>query len=166
MVVRANHSVRNNTLETVLLGSVIAVLQFAISSRALAADAPYPSKPIRIVVTFPAGGSYDSVARIVAQRMQLGQNIVVENRPGGASVIGTDIVARAPGRLRGLHRMLVATITIEKLDFEYHGVPHSLQTRWILKDKDTGSNLDNRVYIWSPGFSMVSDVERSRSGGR
>jgi len=36
------------------------------------------------------------VARIVAQRMQLGQNIVVENRPGGASVIGTDIVARAP----------------------------------------------------------------------
>jgi hypothetical protein len=64
------------------------------------------------------------------------------------------------------HRMLVATITIEKLDFEYHGVPHSLQTRWILKDRDTGSNLDNRVYIWSPGFSMVSDVERSRSGGR
>ena len=71
MVIRANRSVRNNILARVLLGSVITVLQFAISSKALAADAPYPSKPICIVVTFPTGGSYDSVARIVAQRMQL-----------------------------------------------------------------------------------------------
>ena len=52
-------------------------------------------------------------------------------------------------------RMRVANITIEKLDFEYNGVPHSLQIRWTLKDKDTGLQLDNRVYIWSPGFSMV-----------
>ncbi len=62
----------------------------------IAADSPFPSKPLRIIVTFPAGGSYDVVARTVAQRMQLGQNIVVENRPGGGSVIGTELVARAP----------------------------------------------------------------------
>jgi len=52
-------------------------------------------------------------------------------------------------------RMRVATINIEKIDFVHHGVPHSLQARWIYKDKDTGAVLDDQVYIWSPGFSRV-----------
>ncbi len=62
----------------------------------VAADASFPSKPVRIVVTFAAGGSFDLVARTIAQRMQLGQSVIVENRPGGGSVIGTEWVARAP----------------------------------------------------------------------
>lgn len=66
------------------------------TAASIAADQPFPSKPLRIVVTFPAGGSYDIVARLVAQRMQLGQNVIVENRPGGGSVIGIEIVSRAP----------------------------------------------------------------------
>ncbi len=61
----------------------------------IAADAPFPSRPVRIVVTFAAGGSFDLVARTIAQRMQLGQSVIVENRPGGGSVIGTEWVARA-----------------------------------------------------------------------
>lgn len=80
---------------TPLCGAAFAALAMVAAS-STAADAPFPAKPLRIVVTFPAGGSYDVVARTVAQRMQLGQNVIVENRPGGGSVIGTEVVARAP----------------------------------------------------------------------
>jgi tripartite-type tricarboxylate transporter receptor subunit TctC len=58
----------------------------------------FPSKPVRIVVPFPAGGSFDVTARVLAQRMQagFGQNVIIENRPGGGTVIGTEYVARQP----------------------------------------------------------------------
>lgn len=57
----------------------------------------FPSRTVRIVVPFPAGGSFDITARMLAQRMQLGQTVIVENRPGGGTVIGTEHVARSPG---------------------------------------------------------------------
>jgi tripartite-type tricarboxylate transporter receptor subunit TctC len=56
----------------------------------------FPAKTVRIVVPFPAGGSFDIMSRMLAQRMQLGQNVIVENRPGGGTVIGTEYVARQP----------------------------------------------------------------------
>jgi tripartite-type tricarboxylate transporter receptor subunit TctC len=57
----------------------------------------YPNRPVRIVVPFAAGGPADNYARFLSQRLQesLGQTFVVDNKPGGGSVIGTDIVAKA-----------------------------------------------------------------------
>jgi tripartite-type tricarboxylate transporter receptor subunit TctC len=57
----------------------------------------YPAKPIRIIVPQSAGGSTDLVARPLAQKLgdALGQSVVVENRPGAGSVIGTDLVVKA-----------------------------------------------------------------------
>ena len=58
----------------------------------------FPNRPVRIVVPFAAGGPADNFARFVAQRLQtaLGQSFVIENRPGAGSIIGTDLVAKAP----------------------------------------------------------------------
>ena len=65
-------------------------------SLAAAQDA-WPSRPIKLVVTFPPGGSSDLVARLIAPRLSaaLGQPVVIENRPGGAGIIGSDAVAKA-----------------------------------------------------------------------
>jgi tripartite-type tricarboxylate transporter receptor subunit TctC len=57
----------------------------------------YPTRPIRIIVPFAPGGSADVFGRAIAQRLQetLGQNVIVDNRPGAGSVIGTDAVAKS-----------------------------------------------------------------------
>ena len=68
-----------------------------IAAPALAFAQTYPSQPIRIVMPYPAGGSGDTVARILGQNMNesMGQPVVVDNRPGGSAVIGSEIVVRA-----------------------------------------------------------------------
>ena len=62
-----------------------------------AAAQDYPTKPVRIVVGFAAGGPTDVIARIVAQDMtaSLGQSFIVENRPGANAIIATELVARS-----------------------------------------------------------------------
>ena len=58
---------------------------------------PYPSRPIRLIVPFPAGGPPDTLARLVGNDMssRLGQTVVVDNRPGAGATIGTRVVAHA-----------------------------------------------------------------------
>lgn len=63
-----------------------------------AAEAPYPNRPIRLVIGFPPGGTSDLVGRVVANKLSelLGQPIVVDNRPGASGLIGTQLVQHAP----------------------------------------------------------------------
>jgi len=58
----------------------------------------YPARPIRIIVPFQAGGSTDVVFRILAPRLtdQMGQTVIVDNRPGGGATIGMDLVVKSP----------------------------------------------------------------------
>jgi tripartite-type tricarboxylate transporter receptor subunit TctC len=68
------------------------------ASVALPALAAYPDRPIKIVVTFPAGGASDIVARSLGEQLatKLGQPVVVDNRPGAGGSVGGQVVAQAP----------------------------------------------------------------------
>lgn len=67
-------------------------------ARGAAAQAAWPDRPLRWIVGYPPGGASDAFARLIAGLMgpRLGQNVVVENRPGGGAVLASEIVARAP----------------------------------------------------------------------
>ncbi len=80
-----------------MLGAALALPATLAAGRA-AAQAAWPDRPVRIVITYPPGGTSDFVARAFAAQLgqQLGQNFVVENRSGGGGVIGWQAVVRAP----------------------------------------------------------------------
>lgn len=75
----------------------LASMAFAGLSDAVHAADPWPTKPIKLVVGYPPGGGTDTVARLIAQQFSktLGQQVVVENRPGASSTIATQQVVRA-----------------------------------------------------------------------
>ncbi|MBL8383002.1 MAG: tripartite tricarboxylate transporter substrate binding protein [Burkholderiales bacterium] len=74
------------------------------------AQTRWPDRPVRLVVPFPPGGNSDALGRVVAERMRdlLGHGVVVENRPGGTTQVGTEFVARAEP---DGHTMLLAAAT-------------------------------------------------------
>jgi len=85
----------------------------------------YPTRPVRMIIPFPAGQATDSIARLIGQSMseRLGQPFVIENRPGAGSNIGTEIVVRAAPDgytllLAGLPNAMNATL-YEKLNFNF-----------------------------------------------
>jgi tripartite-type tricarboxylate transporter receptor subunit TctC len=86
---------------------------------------PYPSRPVRIIIPFPAGQATDTVARLVGQSLseRLGQSFVIENRTGAGGNIGTETVVRAMPDgytllLVGLSNAINATL-YEKLNFNF-----------------------------------------------
>lgn len=83
-----------------LLRAVSAALGLVAFAGPAAADEvkSYPSRPVKLVVPFPPGGATDAVGRLVAQHLSeyWKQPVIIDNRPGAGTVIGTDTVARAP----------------------------------------------------------------------
>jgi tripartite-type tricarboxylate transporter receptor subunit TctC len=79
-----------------ILAPVIVISIALFSSTATVSAQTFPSKQIRLVVTFPTGGAPDILARIFSEKAQLGQTVFVDNKPGAGGNIGADFVAKAP----------------------------------------------------------------------
>jgi tripartite-type tricarboxylate transporter receptor subunit TctC len=96
----------------------LALLGVAASAGIARAD-DYPSRPVTMIVPYTPGGSTDILARIVAQRLgpKLGQSVIVENRPGAGTVIGTTAVAKAPP---DGYTLLMATPTPMAINVRVH----------------------------------------------
>ena len=78
------------------VAAIFAAIVLACASNALAAES-FPARPIRLIVTFPPGGSTDLMARAVQPQLEqrLGQSIIIDNRPGAGGTIGVDAIAKA-----------------------------------------------------------------------
>jgi tripartite-type tricarboxylate transporter receptor subunit TctC len=94
-----NHNEGDNTMASRRLALQAAAASLAAGTfRWVLADAPFPNRPIAVVAPIPAGGSTDMLLRKVGLQLQkrVGQPVIVDNRPGGSSSIGTAYVAKAP----------------------------------------------------------------------
>lgn len=87
---------------------------------------PYPSRPIRFILPYPAGGSYDAVARLISQKLteRWGQQVLVDNRPGAAGRIGMEVAVKATPDgynlvMLGNNQTIVPSV--------YHKVPYDLE---------------------------------------
>ena len=103
---------RHNEVLATLAGLVVA---FALAGAGAKAEEKYPSKPVRIIVSFSAGGPTDIVARVMGAKMGdlLGQQFVVENRVGAGGNIGADQVAKSPP---DGYTLLMATVSTHAIN--------------------------------------------------
>lgn len=109
----------------VLLGAAASALTLCVNP--LAQAQAYPTKPIKMVVPFAAGGATDVLARILGEKMAvgLGQPIIIDNRSGAAGIIGTDVVAKAPAD--GHTLVLSLSNSLLTNQFLYDKLPYSTQ---------------------------------------
>jgi tripartite-type tricarboxylate transporter receptor subunit TctC len=93
------------------LSAATAALVLALAAAHAAAQSAYPSKPVRFIVPSAAGGGTDIIARAIAQKLSeaLGQQFVVENKPGAGQMIGIEAAARSPA---DGHTLLMAASTL------------------------------------------------------
>lgn len=106
----------------------VSVIVLVFAAAAQAAD--YPQRPIRLVVPYSAGGSTDTVARITGARLseRLGQQVVIDNRTGAGTIIGTEIVKDATP---DGHVLLMATPPLAVNPSLYAKVPYVLERDFV-----------------------------------
>jgi tripartite-type tricarboxylate transporter receptor subunit TctC len=135
---------------------IIAGLIFALSSPVvLGAQTVYPSKPIRLIVPYAAGGSTDTLTRIVGLQLgeRLGQQVVIDNRTGAGTIIGTEIAAQAPP---DGYTFLMATPPLAVNPALYGKVPYDLDRDFAAVTNVAGSS---NLLVVHPSVTAASVKE-------
>jgi tripartite-type tricarboxylate transporter receptor subunit TctC len=109
-----------------LMTSLFTAIAPVLALHAGPVHAAYPDKPIKIIVPFAPGGIADSTARLIAAELytNLGQPVIVENRPGGAAIIGTQAVAKAPA---DGYTLLMASTNVSTNSALYKKLPYDAE---------------------------------------
>src|SRR5688500_14831967 len=130
-----------------VVGAALAVAGAAASAHA--AEQAWPSKPVRLVVPYAAGGSTDTLARIVGAQLgeRLGQQVVIDNRTGAGTIIGTEIVAQAPP---DGYTLLMATPPLAVNPALYPKVPYDLERDFAAVTNVAGSS---NLLVVHPGVA-------------
>ncbi|HEX6005703.1 MAG TPA: tripartite tricarboxylate transporter substrate binding protein [Burkholderiales bacterium] len=131
------------------------LIALCIALSAAAAQAAYPERPVRLVVPYSAGGSTDTVARLVGARLseRLGQQFVVDNRTGAGTIIGTEIVARAAP---DGHTLLMATPPLAVNPALYDKVPYVLERDFMAV---TNVAASSNLLVVHPSVTATSTRE-------
>ena len=110
---------------TIVKGVSILTVALVCASSALAQQAVYPSKPLKMIMSFPAGGPTDILGRLLGQKLTdaWGQNVVIDNRPGGGGLIGANLAAKSPPDgytlyLGGITTLVLAPFLHKNLQYE------------------------------------------------
>lgn len=146
----------HRTLRALCALALAAAAGAAAAGAAHAAQA-YPTKPVRLIVPYAAGGGTDTAARMIARKLAplLGQPVVVENKPGGATQIGTAYVASAAP---DGYTLLMGTANLATNSVLYSKLPYD-----VLKDlTPVVWATDVPVYLLVPADSAVHNLEALR----
>ena len=177
-----------STVTSVLAGLALAVACQTSAGAQGGGEPPYPARTIRIIVGYGPGGGTDTVARLIAQKMQesFGQNVIVENKPGGNAMIGPDYVAKASPDgytllFGGQGQMTVSPVIYSKMPYALKDfVPIAMMSKYplilVVNEKHPAADLKGLVE-WakqnpdktnyataSPAFTLASELFKLRSG--
>ena len=139
-----------------LLRMLLVAATFVLHSPAWAqAAATYPNRPVRMIVPFPAGGPTDVLARVVAQRMSeaWGQQVIVDNKPGGNTIIGAELAAKAPAD--GYTLLMAIDSTLVMNQFLYSRLPYDPRKDFV----------PISLLAWSPLVLVTDAATGPRSMG-
>ena len=137
-----------------LLGILSAAMLAAAPWSAATAD-NYPSRPIRVIVPYPAGGGTDIIGRLISVHLsqRLGQSVIVENKPGASGMLGNDLVAKAPGDGYTLLLGITALVQIPSL---YKKVPYKLSD--LTPVSQTAKSADLIMVPRSSGIKTLQEL--------
>ena len=161
-----------------VLKALVAAAVGGLATKSLVAQGVWPSRPLKMIVPFPAGGTADVLARLMAQRLAdaIGQPIVVDNKPGAAGNIGSEAAAKSPndgnhlfygtiGTSGGINLALYPKLTYDPVkDFAPIALAHTLPNVLVVNQTVPAQNVAELI-TWLKANPGRANYASSGNGG-